>query len=123
MPEGLSMKSLMLLAASALPATLAAPALAQDHSGREGHMSMPMPMPAPAPTGEMDHSQMDHAEMDREADTAEAFHQLGTRLPPRPVEASGTSRLPGAEGMMPGVHFDIGDGWMGMAHGYLWGIY
>ena len=40
-----------------------------------------------------------------------------------PVEASGTARLPQAEGMMPGLHFDLGGGWMGMAHGYLWGVY
>ncbi|MBO9516733.1 MAG: hypothetical protein J7493_01555 [Porphyrobacter sp.] len=43
--------------------------------------------------------------------------------PAGPVEGSGTSRLPQAEGMMPGLHFNIGDGWMGMAHGYLWGVY
>ncbi|MGN6271001.1 MAG: hypothetical protein ACTHM0_14040 [Sphingomonas sp.] len=35
---------------------------------------------------------------------------------------SGTSRLPGAEGMMQGLHIDA-DGWMLMAHGYAWGAY
>src|SRR5690606_16686205 len=40
-----------------------------------------------------------------------------------PVEASGTARLPQAEGMMPGLHFDLGSGWSGMAHGYAWGVY
>jgi hypothetical protein len=58
----------------------------------------------------MDHSQMDHAAM-------------GHTAPEGPVEASGTSRLPQAEGMLPGVHFSLGDGWTGMAHGYLWGVY
>lgn len=43
--------------------------------------------------------------------------------PEGPVEGSGTARLPQAEGMMPGLHFDIGSGWMGMAHGYAWSIY
>jgi len=40
-----------------------------------------------------------------------------------PVEGSGTSRLPQAEGMMPGLQFGLGEGWTGMAHGYLWGVY
>jgi hypothetical protein len=40
-----------------------------------------------------------------------------------PAEASGTSRLPQAEGMMRGLHFDLGGGWSGMAHGYAWGVY
>src|SRR5690606_6543974 len=34
-----------------------------------------------------------------------------------------TARLPQAEGMMPGVHFDLGGNWMGMVHGYAWGAY
>ena len=68
---------------------IAAPALAQDHSGH----------------AEMDHSRMDHSVADS------------------PADASGTSRLPAAEGMMPGVHFDLGAGWSGMAHGYLWSVY
>jgi hypothetical protein len=54
---------------------------------------------------EMDHSAMGH-------DMAEG-----------PVEASGTSRLAQAEGMMPGLHFALGRGWTGMAHGYAWGIW
>jgi hypothetical protein len=40
-----------------------------------------------------------------------------------PVEGSGTSRLPGEERMMPGLHFGLGGGWTAMAHGYLWGVY
>jgi hypothetical protein len=96
---------------------LAAPALAQDHSGHGGD-------PAPVEETEdgaheqheaMDHSRMDHARMDHAA--------MGHGNPAGPAEGSGTARLPQAEGMMPGVHFSIGDGWSGMAHGYLWGVY
>ncbi len=59
----------------------------------------------------MDHGAMDHAAM-------------GHAMPLEgPAEGSGTSRLPQAEGMMPGLHFDLGGGWSGMAHGYLWGVY
>src|SRR5688572_5666564 len=101
------MKPLLLLAAT--PLSLATPAMAQDHSGHGQHA------PAPAPAEEPDHSQMDHGAMDHAA--------MGHALPEGPVEASGTSRLPAAEGMMPGVHFDLGGGWTGMAHGYAWGIY
>ncbi len=43
--------------------------------------------------------------------------------PDAPVEASGSARLPAAEGMMPGVHFGLGGGWSGMAHGFLWGVH
>src|SRR5688572_11744296 len=118
------MKPLLLFAATTLSTSLAAPALAQDHSGHEQQT------PAPAPAEQPDHSQMDHGQMDHsetevhdEGDEAEIFHQPAIRLPPRPIEASGTSRLPGAEGMMPGVHFDLGGDWMGMAHGYAWGVY
>ena len=74
-----------------------------DHSGMAGMTGMhnsATPMMDPNMSG-MDHSAMSHA--------------LG--------EGSGTSRLPRAEGPMPGIHFDIGSGWMGMAHGYAWGVY
>ena len=72
----------------------------------------------------MDHSQMpgmDHSTMDH-GDQADAGHS-GHAMAEGPVEASGTSRLPQAEGMMPGLHFDIGGGWMGMAHGYALSAY
>ena len=36
------------------------------------------------------------------------------------TEGSGTARLPKAEGMMEGLHFNLGSGWTGMAHGYGW---
>lgn len=38
------------------------------------------------------------------------------------ANGSGTSRLPGAEGMMHGLHLASGD-WMVMLHGYAWGSY
>ncbi|CAN5239251.1 hypothetical protein BH09PSE3_BH09PSE3_13200 [soil metagenome] len=39
-----------------------------------------------------------------------------------PIIGSGTSRLPAAEGMMSGLHFNPG-GWAVMVHGYVWGTY
>lgn len=107
----------------------AAPAEApMDHSRMQGmdHSQMDH--------SQMDHSQMDHSQMDhsqmpgmdhsamQHGDQAAAGHSAH-EMPQGPVEGSGTSRLPQAEGMMPGIHFDIGGGWMGMAHGYAWGAY
>lgn len=94
------MKPLLLLAAAALPAVWAAPAHAQDHGA---HHAQPMP------AEEVDHAAMGHG----------AAHAPTSG----PVEASGTARLPQAEGMMPGLHFDLGSGWSGMAHGFAWGVY
>ncbi len=91
------------------------PAVAQDHSGH----AMPAPTPAPAPAEPaVDHSTMAHSTMPGMDSDAS-----GHATVEGPVEGSGTARLPQAEGMMPGLHFAIGGGWMGMAHGYAWGIY
>lgn len=65
--------------------------------------------PAPASAAdaqEHDHSMMNHQgmQMPEEEDAAE------------PTEGSGTSRLPAAEGMAPGIHLMSGD-WMFMLHG------
>ena len=69
--------------------------------------------PPPAdPMAGMDHSKMDHGDMagmDMGGDDA-------------PASGSGTSRLPGSEGMMHGIHLMPGD-WMLMLHGYAWGTY
>lgn len=118
------MKRPLLLAASALALGIASPALAQDHAGHAAET------PPPAPAEAMDHSTMDHSQMDHStmdhgaAAKGEVDHAaMGHAMADGPVEASGTSRLPQAEGMMPGVHFDIGGGWAGMAHGYAWGAY
>ena len=65
----------------------------------------------------MDHSAPDSAPMD----SAPMDHAaMGHTLPEGPTEGSGTARLPAAEAMMPGLHFDLGGGWQGMAHGYGW---
>src|SRR5688572_12667555 len=55
-----------------------------------------------------DHSQMDHSQMDHgvAAEGPVDHTAMGHAQAERPVEASGTSRLPQAEGMMPGIHFD-----------------
>ena len=79
------------------------PALAQDHSGHD--------------MSGMDHSQTEHGEP-REHDPISATPPGWT-----PAEGSGTSRLPGNEGGMHGLHIDAGNNWMLMAHGYIWGVY
>src|SRR5690606_4536654 len=94
------MRPLLLLAAATLPAAWAFPGQAQEHGAHHAH-----PVPAEA----VDHAAMEHG----------AAHATAGG----PVEASGTARLPQPEGMMPGLHFDLGSGWNGMAHGYAWGVY
>jgi hypothetical protein len=120
-----------------------APAPPEDHTTHEEH-------PAKAPPAasascvvslegggrmacrdpqDIDHSQMDHSQMDHGPDGrvravgAVDHAAMGHGVAESPVEASGTSRLPQAEGMMPGIHFGLGSGWKGMAHGYAWGVY
>ena len=121
---------------SAMPAmnhraTPAAGTSAMSHSSPAGGQT---PMPA------VDHSAMpgiDHqttAAADHAAMTGMGHSATNAMDPNMPGmahsamshaagEGSGTSRLPQAEGAMPGIHFDIGKGWMGMAHGYAWGVY
>ena len=66
----------------------------------------------PDPMAGMDHSKMDHGDMpDMDMGEGDA-----------PASGSGTSRLPGSEGMMHGIHLMPGD-WMVMLHGYAWGTY
>jgi hypothetical protein len=136
------MKSLLLAAASSLALGLAPPALAQDPADHAAHPATAAPppspapaaearagheahAPAPAPSGQADHAQMDHSQMDHGAATpGDPGHQgAGHQVLDGPAEASGTARLPQAEGMMPGVNFDLGGGWMAMAHGFAWGIH
>ena len=118
------MKTLLLAGA---PMALALPhaAAAQDHAGHQTEVPAPTPAPtpAPAPSEEMDHATMDHSHGLLPAIEASEDAHAGHTIPEGPVEASGTSRLPQAEGMMPGIHFDIGGGWSGMAHGYAWDVY
>lgn len=95
---------------------LALPVTAQAQ--HDTHDTPPATAPSPAPAagehaghpGPANHA--DNATMGHEA----MAHHASTGL----AEGSGTSRLPQAEGMMPGLHFDLGGGWQGMAHGYAW---
>jgi hypothetical protein len=111
MAEGRRLKPATALAAGFLAASLGSPVLAQDHAEH----TMPVPEPAAPTEPATDHAGMDHSAMDHGA--------MNHVMPEGPAEGSGTARLPQAEGMMPGLHFGLGDGWTGMAHGYLWGVY
>ena len=89
----------------------------------------PAPVPTPAPAMPMDHGAMDHdrdAAPDQHAMDHDAMamdHGAMAADPAQPADGSGTSRLPANEGGMHGLHFDVGGGWMAMAHGYAWGVY
>jgi hypothetical protein len=65
---------------------------------------------------------MDHSNMPG-MDRSQMPGMDHSAMPEGPAEGSGTARLPRAEGMMPGLHFDLGGGWTGMAHGYAWGVW
>jgi hypothetical protein len=70
-----------------------------------------------------DHSNMPGVDDSQMVMAKGAMDPSMTHMAQGPAEGSGTSRLPQAEGMMPGLHFDLGAGWSGMAHGYAWGAY
>ena len=134
----------LLYAGAAMALALPHMAAAQDHSSHQTGSPAPAPVPAQA-EGEhapmdhspgversvaepeagpaMDHSQMDHSAMDHAQAPDMKHAATGDTMPEGPAEGSGTARLPQAEGMMPGLHLNIGGGWMGMAHGYVWGVY
>jgi len=66
---------------------------------------------------EHDHGQMSHGDMsgmDMPASNKEGISDI--KPEPAFAEGSGTSRLPGKEGAMQGLHL-MTDGWMLMAHG------
>jgi hypothetical protein len=66
------------------------------------------------PASPMDHSMMDRPTMDMgDMSMGPTLSSLAGS-----VEGSGTARLPQAEGPPPGLHLDLGSGWMGMAHGF-----
>ena len=73
----------------------------------------------------MDHAGIDHSDMGHAVtvETPSGHAMIDHTMPAGYAAGSGTARLPQAEGMMPGLHFDIGDGWQGMAHGYAWGVF
>ncbi|MEQ1639947.1 MAG: hypothetical protein ABL881_03995 [Novosphingobium sp.] len=124
---------------------LAAPALAQDHSGHAGHQEPEKPQDHSShqghPTGEKpeavpqdEHAGMDHSGHQAPGRTKTDYSEgcsknevpwlddsgevIGSSefLTCRPISGSGTSRLPAKEGAMHGVHIMSGD-WMLMAHG------
>lgn len=105
---------------------LAAPfaAQAQDHSAHEAHAAPAVPEAAPQPAQPpldppMDHSALQHSQMDHDhMDHGQMGNASMQHDGQSPTEGSGTARLPQAEGAEPGLHFDLGSGWMGMAHGY-----
>jgi hypothetical protein len=86
-------------------------------------------VPNQARAQEHDHSQMDPnmPGMDHSDPKPDAFGCAGdceyVGLSSSPAEGSGTSRLPGNEGGMHGLHLMPGDDWMVMLHGYAWGVY
>ena len=98
-------------------ALFATPALAQDHSGHQGHPTGEVPETVP----QDEHAGMDHTQ---NQDDYCARNEGLECDPPQGIavgtksnsEGSGTSRLPGAEGAMHGLHILSGD-WMLMAHG------
>jgi hypothetical protein len=107
-----------ILGVALLGATIiAAPARAQDMNSMPGMEGMDH---GQMKHGQMDHGQMDHGRMDQAGPTDEAM--IADTGLTRWSSGSGTSRLPGAEGMMHGLHVMAGD-WMVMAHGYAWGVY
>lgn len=80
-------------------------------------------LPLPAMAQEHDHSQMNHnAPQADPTDQPPAGHMEGMAMPesanPSYSAGSGTTRLPGAEGAMDGLHVMSGD-WMLMAHGFV----
>lgn len=124
------MKTLLpaLLAGASLLSAL--PARAQDHDHSTHPTPAPMPAPAPTPNaptpdpstagdgaGQMDHGTMDHGTMDHHGkDPASGKHGAMAHEDTAFATGSGTSRLPGADRAMTGLHAMAGD-WMLMAHG------
>jgi hypothetical protein len=115
------------LGAAALPLT---PAVAQTDHSQMDHAAPALQTPLPAapdPMGPMDHSKMDHQMSQTPDDDGCGGDPLcGASISGQRVihsaSGSGTSRLPGAEGMMHGKHIMTGD-WMVMLHGYAWATY
>ena len=96
------------LSAAALLA--AAPAAAQDHAHD---------MPVPAEPQAADHSQHDMSDMKMDDMAGMDMGDVDVAATSRSNSGpgTGTSRLPGAEGGMRGIHLTSGD-WMVMAHGF-----
>ena len=95
------MTRLTLIAAGAAIALLPGRVAAQMMPDMDMHAPTPTPSQAPATM----------------ADAMPGMSMAGDAVY---AGGSGTARLPGAEGMMTGLHAETG-GWMLMAHGYVWG--
>jgi hypothetical protein len=70
-------------------------------------------------------AQAEPAHMDHAMSGMEGMDHEGHDMAAQPSfwsSGSGTSRLPGIQGTMSGLHIPAGD-WMVMAHGYAWGVY
>ena len=108
---------LFLVSVSAI-AICTAPAVAQDHTqmNHSQHQAEPAPKP-------IDHSKMDHAQMGHDMVGMEDEDIIADRKNKPPSDGSGTSRLPGNEGAMHGLHLNVAEDWMVMAHGYASGVY
>ena len=91
----------------------AVPAVAQDHSQMDHAQHSTAPTPNAGP---VDHSKMDHAKMGHD------MAAMPAATSGNPAEGSGTSRLPGNEGGMHGLHLPVAKDWMVMTHGYVWGV-
>lgn len=127
---------MLLVSVSAL-AMLAARAVAQDHNQMDYSQHQTEPAPK---TEAIDHSMMDHGEHpanhSRQKDYRTGCFSFGGTLLDEdgsggqidgtkwnPKEGSGTSRLLAHEGGMHGLHLNVAEDWMVMAHGYAWGVY
>ncbi len=85
--------------------------------------ALPLPaLPLPAFAQEHDHSAME-TEDPSNLDPCETIANCVRQTMPASGEGSGTSRLPGNEGTMHGLHFMPGGDWMLMLHGYVWGVH
>jgi hypothetical protein len=110
---------------------LATPAFAQgmdpnmpgmDHSQMDHRLPLPPAPPQPT-TPQPDHSMTDHSGMGHNVAGMDTDVSIADRKKNYPAEGSGTTRVPGNEGAMHGLHIDAGKDWMLMAHGYVWGVY
>ncbi|WP_310532051.1 hypothetical protein [Novosphingobium sp.] len=104
------------LAALACAASIASPALAQNHEyDHSAHEEAPAPAPVPAPAPAPAPAATGNAPQ-TEPYVHHAHDASSVRPKPSFGEGSGTARLPGNEGGMHGLHLGTGD-WMVMLHG------
>lgn len=111
------MKIIITTLASLLAGSVSPALWAQDHDHDMHHEGMEMPGMMPMDTG-ADHN--NHAPSPNSPMHDSSSHAMVMKgNTPIWATGSGTSRLPGAEGGMHGLHLMPGDGWMLMAHGWV----